>query len=73
MRAVGLMRHGGPEVLEIVDVPEVHAGHGQVRVRVRAAQDAADQHAGRRHIGAEAGATGYLVDAVRADRSRADA
>ena len=37
MRAVGLMRHGGPEVLEIVDVPEVHAGHGQVRVRVRAA------------------------------------
>ena len=37
MRAVGLMRHGGPEVLEVVEVPEVHAGPGQVRVRVCAA------------------------------------
>ena len=31
------MRHGGPEVLEVVEVPEVHAGPGQVRVRVCAA------------------------------------
>ncbi len=37
MRAVGLMTHGGPEVLRIVDVPEVHAGPGQVRLRVHAA------------------------------------
>ena len=37
MRAVGLMTHGGPEVLQIVDVPEVHAGTGQVRLRVHAA------------------------------------
>ena len=37
MRAVGLMEHGGPEVLQVVEVPEVHAGPGQVRVRVRAA------------------------------------
>ena len=37
MRAVGLMMHGGPEVLQVVDVPEVHAGPGQVRLRVRAA------------------------------------
>lgn len=37
MRAVGLMQHGGPEVLQIVDVPEVHAGPGQVRIRVHAA------------------------------------
>jgi len=37
MRAVGLMRHGGPEVLEVVDLPEVHAGPGQVRLRVYAA------------------------------------
>ena len=29
MRAVGLMVHGGPEVLEVVDLPEVHAGPGQ--------------------------------------------
>jgi hypothetical protein len=25
MRAVGLMKHGGPEVLQVLDVPEVHA------------------------------------------------
>src|SRR2546423_10730855 len=37
MRAVGLMVHGGPEVLQIVDVPEVHAGARQVRIRVHAA------------------------------------
>ena len=37
MRAVGLMRHGGPEVLEVVEVPECHAGPGQVRLRVQAA------------------------------------
>jgi NADPH:quinone reductase len=37
MRAVGLFVHGGPEVLQVVDVPEVHAGPGQVRVRVHAA------------------------------------
>ena len=37
MRAVGVMVHGGPEALKVVDVPEVHAGPGQVRVRVHAA------------------------------------
>jgi NADPH:quinone reductase len=37
MRAVGLFSHGGPEVLRVVELPEVHAGSGQVRVRVRAA------------------------------------
>jgi NADPH:quinone reductase len=37
MRAVGLMKHGSPEVLEVVDVPEVHAGAGQIRIHVRAA------------------------------------
>ncbi len=37
MRAVGLMKHGGPEVLQVVDVPEVHAGPGEVRIRVYAA------------------------------------
>ena len=29
--------HGGPEVLELVDVPEVEAGPGQVRIRNYAA------------------------------------
>ncbi len=37
MRAVGIMVHGGPEALEVVDLPEVHAGDGQVRIRVHAA------------------------------------
>ena len=36
MRAVALYVHGGPEVLEVVDLPEVHAGSSQVRVRVHA-------------------------------------
>ncbi|SVC72380.1 uncharacterized protein METZ01_LOCUS325234, partial [marine metagenome] len=36
MRAVGLYVHGGPEVLEVVDLPEVHAGSGQMRIRVHA-------------------------------------
>ncbi len=37
MRAVGVMTYGGPEVLKVVDVPEVHAGPGEVRIRVHAA------------------------------------
>ena len=37
MRAVGLFAHGGPEVLQVIELPEVHAGPGQVRIRVRAA------------------------------------
>ena len=42
------------------------------RVRVRAAQDRADQQAGHGEVGAEPGAAGHLVDAVGADRARAD-
>jgi NADPH:quinone reductase len=37
MRVVGAMEYGGPEVLQLVEVPEPHAGPGQVRVRVHAA------------------------------------
>jgi NADPH:quinone reductase-like Zn-dependent oxidoreductase len=37
MRAVGLMQHGGPEVLEVVDLPSVEAGPGQIRIRNYAA------------------------------------
>lgn len=37
MQGVGLVEFGGPEVLHIVDLPEVHAGPGQVRIRVHAA------------------------------------
>ncbi len=36
-RAVTFETFGGPEVLELRDVPEPHAGPGQVRVRVTAA------------------------------------
>ncbi len=37
MRAVGVTEFGGPEALHLLDVPEVHAGPGQVRIAVRAA------------------------------------
>ena len=37
MRAVGLIAFGGPEVLHVVDLPEVHAGPGKIRLRVHAA------------------------------------
>jgi NADPH:quinone reductase-like Zn-dependent oxidoreductase len=37
MRAVGLFVQGAPEVLQVLDVPEVHAGEGEVRIRVHAA------------------------------------
>ena len=37
MKAVGFSRFGGPEVLEIVELPDPHPGPGQVRIAVRAA------------------------------------
>ena len=37
MKAVRFARYGGPEVLEVVDVPEPTPGPGQVLVRVKAA------------------------------------
>ena len=37
MKAVGIMKHGGPEALEVLDVPEVGAGPGQIRIRNYAA------------------------------------
>ena len=37
MKAVRFGRFGGPEVLEIVDLPDPHPGPGQVRIAVRAA------------------------------------
>lgn len=37
MRAVGVTRYGGPEVLEPVDVPRPVTGPGQIRIRVYAA------------------------------------
>jgi NADPH:quinone reductase-like Zn-dependent oxidoreductase len=37
MKAVRFEQFGGPEVLEIVDLPDPHAGSGEVRIAVRAA------------------------------------
>ncbi|MHC1558988.1 NADP-dependent oxidoreductase [Actinomycetospora sp. C-140] len=37
MRAAQFSRYGGPEVLDIVDLPDPHPGPGQVRIAVHAA------------------------------------
>ncbi|RKR93090.1 NADPH:quinone reductase-like Zn-dependent oxidoreductase [Micromonospora pisi] len=37
MKAVGLFRHGGPDVLQVIERTTPHAGPGEVRIRVRAA------------------------------------
>lgn len=37
MRGVGVVEFGGPEALQVVDLPEVHAGPGELRIRVHAA------------------------------------
>src|SRR4029453_16594779 len=37
MRAVGVIEFGGPEALQVVDVPDEPMGPGQVRLRVEAA------------------------------------
>ena len=37
MKVVGVVEFGGPEALRVLEVPEPHAGPGQVRIRVHAA------------------------------------
>lgn len=37
MRAIGFDQPGGPEVFRLLEVPEPHAGPGEVRIKVRAA------------------------------------
>lgn len=37
MRAVGVLHFGGPEALAVFELPDPHAGPGQVRLRVHAA------------------------------------
>ena len=37
MKAVGVTRFGGPEVLDMVELPPPHPGPGEVRIQVRAA------------------------------------
>ena len=36
MRGIGITESGGPEVLGVYELPEVHPGPGEVRVRIRA-------------------------------------
>ncbi len=37
MRAIGVYQFGGPDALQVVDLPEPHVGPGQLGIRVRAA------------------------------------
>ena len=37
MKAVGVTRYGGPEVLELIEVPQPRTGPTQIRIRVHAA------------------------------------
>lgn len=37
VRAIGLYEYGGPEVLQVLDLPEPQVGPGEVRIRVHAA------------------------------------
>lgn len=37
MKAVGFSEHGGREVMRVLELPEPHAGPGQVRIKVAAA------------------------------------
>lgn len=37
MRAIGVNQYGGPDALEVVELPEPHAGPREIRLRVRAA------------------------------------
>ena len=37
MKAIGVTTCGRPEVLHVVELPEPHAGAGEVRIRVHAA------------------------------------
>ena len=37
MRVVGVVEFGGPEAFQVVELPERHAGSGEVRIRIHAA------------------------------------
>lgn len=37
MKVIGVTEYGGPDAWRVFDVPEPHAGPGEVRIRVRAA------------------------------------
>jgi NADPH:quinone reductase-like Zn-dependent oxidoreductase len=54
MKAVSYSQFGGPEVLQVVDLPDPHAGPGQIRVAVHAAGvNSTDTKARRGTMGGE--------------------
>src|SRR5919108_97818 len=66
MRAIQFSRFGGPEVLEIAELPDPHPGPGQIRVAVRAAAANPNNHDYLRSLGAEPTTYGDgLVERVR--------
>ena len=83
-QVVGGVAHrvAGRELGEVVARDDrLDAGHRErglgvdrddLRVRVRRAQHVAVEHAGQDHVGGESSAAGDLVEAIRANRPRAD-
>lgn len=79
MRAVGVREFGGPEALEVVDLPTPEVGAGQIRIRVRAAAvsptDTYTRNGARAELLAKQGPPPYVpgmdvageVDAIGAD------
>jgi NADPH:quinone reductase-like Zn-dependent oxidoreductase len=61
MKAVGVIRFGGPEALRQVELPEPHAGPGQIRIRVFAATvNPGDRYVRNGSLGPTAAAPPYL-------------
>jgi NADPH:quinone reductase-like Zn-dependent oxidoreductase len=58
MRALQYRTYGGPEVLEVGEAPEPHAGPGQIRIAVRGASLNPIDRRGYRGAGAEGPLTG---------------
>ena len=58
MRAIGVAEYGGPDALEVVELPEPHAGRGEIRLRV--------------HAAAVNPTDTYVRDGSRAERQRKD-
>ncbi len=53
MKVVGLMEHGGPEVLKVYETDDVHAGPGQIRIANKAAAVSPTDVVGRDGMRAE--------------------
>ena len=53
MKVVGLMEHGGPEVLKVYETEDVHAGPGQIRIANKAAAVSPTDVVGRNGMRAE--------------------